>query len=194
MKNRRQSQDLKTRFTASLRNNVIAGVLVLVPIGAVVWIVLWLWDLMVRVAKYLPSGPVPKPFLFGLIIGIIWAVGLVSRNYFGERVLGMLAHLLARVPVLSTVYSTLEKLLRAFASGGAKNFSRVVQIEYPRKGLYTLAFVTGERGRQLTIYVPTTPNPTSGFYLFVDADEVKNVDLSVEDALKEIISMGIVHG
>lgn len=137
-----------------------------------------------------------------LILFFVWSVGLISRNYFGRKLLAKISAFFNRVPVLSTVYSTLEHLLKTFASGQAKNFRRVVQIEYPRKGLYTLAFVTGERdrdpatgkkGRYLSIYVPTTPNPTSGFYLQVAADEVTDVDMSVEEALKEIISMGIVQ-
>jgi uncharacterized membrane protein len=108
-----------------------------------------------------------------------------------------------RVPVLRTVYTTLEQLIQTFATGQTKNFRRVVQVEYPRAGLYTLAFVTGERnthpitgrsGKFVTIYVPTTPNPTSGFYLTASVEEIKDVDISVEQALKEIISMGIVHG
>lgn len=137
-----------------------------------------------------------------LLVLFVWAIGLISRNYFGKRLFFWISRFFARLPVLSTVYSTLEQLLKTFGTGQAKNFRRVVQIEYPRKGLYTLAFVTGERtanpmngqqGAYLTLYVPTTPNPTSGFYLSVAADEVHDVALTVEEALKEIISMGMVH-
>ncbi len=196
----------------SFRSNLITGVLVLAPIGAVLFIVVWIWNLLMSVSQLIPYGLRPRVF-FGLrdplavgfidfmitlgvlflILLLVWGVGLISRYYLGKRILESISHFVARVPVLSTVYSTLEQLLKTFTAGGSKNFRRVVQVEYPRKGLYTLAFVTGERDKFLKIYVPTTPNPTSGFYLTVAADEVKDVGISVEDALKEIISMGIVH-
>lgn len=209
------------RLASSIRGNVITGVLVLAPIGAVLWIVIWLWDILFAMSALLPAGLHPKEMLnvesallgrtidflvtllmLALIVMFVWTIGLISRNYFGKRLLLWISRFFARVPVLSTVYSTLEQLLKTFASGQAKNFRRVVQIEYPRKGLYTLAFVTGERdhdpmtgrkGSFLTVYVPTTPNPTSGFYLIVPSEEVNDAHTSVEDALKEIISMGIVH-
>lgn len=209
------------RMASSIRGNVITGVLVLAPIGAVLWIVLWLWEILFTLSGFLPEGLHPKTLLsiesaliartidflvtlavLALIVLFVWAIGLISRNYFGKRLLVLISRSLARVPVLSTVYSTLEQLLKTFSSGQAKNFRRVVQIEYPRKGLYTLAFVTGERdtdpmtgnkGPFLTVYVPTTPNPTSGFYLIVSASDVRDANTTVEDALKEIISMGIVH-
>ena len=198
--------------SVSIRGNIITGVLVLAPFGAVLGIVLWLWNNLLALTSLIPESLSPRA-LFGienalgihfldflttiiilfLILFAVWLVGLISRNYFGKRILDSFSRFVARVPVLRTVYSTLEQLLATFASGQAKNFRRVVQIEYPRKGLYTLAFVTGERGGFLNIYVPTTPNPTSGFYLTVEASEVKEVKLSVEEALKEIISLGIVQ-
>ncbi|MEW6055405.1 MAG: DUF502 domain-containing protein [Bdellovibrionota bacterium] len=205
----------------SLRDNIITGALVLTPIGAVLWIVVWLWGFLMNLSGLLPQALHPKEFLDVYdplvvkmidvlvtlvssiaILGFVWFIGLISRNYIGQHLISIISGFFSKVPVLSTVYSTLEQLLKTFGSGQSKNFRRVVQIEYPRKGLYTLAFVTGERdehpitgkeGKYLTIYVPTTPNPTSGFYLSVSSEEVHDVGLSVEQALKEIISMGIVR-
>ena len=96
---------------------------------------------------------------------------------------------------MRTVYSSLEQLTATFATnaGSSKNFRRVVQIEYPRKGIYSLALVTGEKSGMLRVFIPTTPNPTSGFYLFIPSEDAKSVDLTVEDAIKEIISMGIIQ-
>jgi uncharacterized membrane protein len=201
------------RLLASLRSNILTGVLVLAPLGAVLWIVGWLWAILAGVLDLWPTALHPTQ-LFNLdnpiaiksvealatlailcgIVGFFWFVGLVSRNYFGKKLLQSISKFVARVPVLSTVYSTLEQLLKTFGSDQTKNFRRVVRVEYPRKGLYTLALVTGERDGMLNIYVPTTPNPTSGFYLSVAANEVTELDITVEAALKEIISMGIVHG
>lgn len=196
----------------SIRSNTITGVLVLAPIGAVLGIVVWFWNKLVALLDLIPGGYSPR-HLLGLqnplaeraldlltmsielffILFFFWSVGTISRNYLGARMLDWFSRMVGRVPVLRTVYSTLEQLLATFASGKTRNFHRVVQLEYPRKGLYTLAFVTGERDNLLKVYVPTTPNPTSGFYLMVDPGEVKDAGLSVEEALKEIISMGIVH-
>lgn len=196
----------------SVRSNIITGVLVLAPISAVLGIVVWLWNFLMGLARVVPDSYSPRSLLglenqyiisaFDFVVTLlilvailvfVWAVGLISRNYFGQRFFDSISHFFARVPVLRTVYSTLEQLLNTFASGHSKNFRRVVQIEFPRKGVYTLAFVTGERDRMLTLYVPTTPNPTSGYYIMAPADEVKDSGISVEDALKEIISMGIVQ-
>ncbi|HRK01263.1 MAG TPA: DUF502 domain-containing protein [Oligoflexia bacterium] len=204
----------------SFRSNVITGALVLIPFAAVVWILLSLWAWIMGLSDLVPTALHPRAWLgleselankgidfavtllvLAILIAVVWGAGVVSRHYLGKQLLEGFAKFLSRVPVLSTVYSTLQQLLETFGSAKAKNFRRVVAVEYPRKGLYTLAFVTGERnsgpggesGKFLTIYVPTTPNPTSGFYLTVSADEVRESKVSVEEALKEIISMGIVH-
>lgn len=192
------------KIFSSLRNNVITGILVLAPIGAVLWLLIWVWGLLMDLTSLIPSilrtnepGGFEKFLLsfvvLALLILFVWGVGLISRNYIGRKLLSWISKVLNRVPVISTIYSTLEQLLKTFATGQAKNFRRVVQIEYPRKGLYTLAFVTGERDQMVHIYVPTTPNPTSGFYLTTPKTEIKDVDKTVEEALKEIISMGIVQ-
>jgi uncharacterized membrane protein len=194
------------------RSNLITGILVLAPFGAVLGIIVWIWNFLMGLSELVPSHWSPKTllaienpfaarlidvavmlFMLVVIVILVWGVGLISRNYFGKRLFVTFANAINRVPVLRTVYSTLEQLMGTFAAGGSKNFRRVVQVEYPRKGLTTLAFVTGERDGFLTLYVPTTPNPTSGFYLLASPDEVKNTQISVEDALKEIISMGIVR-
>lgn len=205
----------------TFRSNFITGALVLIPFAAVVWILFSLWTWIMGLSNLVPTALHPRAWLqlgspianeaidflvtilvLAILVGIIWFAGVVSRHYLGKQILEAFEKFLSRVPVLSTVYSTLRQLLDTFGSAKAKNFRRVVMVEYPRKGLQTLAFVTGEReinsitgeaGKFLTIYVPTTPNPTSGFYLSVAASEVRESKLTVEEALKEIISMGIVH-
>lgn len=206
----------------SFRANFITGFFVLVPFAAVVWIFALLWNWINGLSNLVPSALDPRTWMLfenpiatravdlvvtlivlGVLIFIIWSAGVVSRHYLGKQLFNAVAKFVSRMPVLSTVYSTLRQLLDTFSSAKGKNFRRVVWVEYPRKGLYTLAFVTGERqvspsgekgaDKFVTIYVPTTPNPTSGFYLTIAASDVKDANLSVEDALKEIISMGIVH-
>lgn len=201
-----------SKSTFAFRTNIVTGVLVLAPIGAVLSIVVWIWNILMGFTGLIPEPYAPRAILgiehpvaiaaldvvvtialLLIVLMLLWTVGLLSRNYLGKRIFEGISGFFGRVPVLRTVYSTLEQLVQTFASGQAKNFRRVVLVEYPRKGLYALAFVTRERDKMLNIYVPTTPNPTSGFYLTVATDEVKDAGISVEDALKEIISMGIVH-
>jgi uncharacterized membrane protein len=180
------------------KKNVVTGVLVLAPFGAVLWLLIWLWSMLLDLTVLLPDSFRPYKFLMTipllmLIVFFVWSVGFLSRYYIGTKIIEGFSKIFSRVPVINTVYLTLEQLLKTFTTGKAKNFRRVVQIEYPRKGLYTLAFVTGEKSGLLTVFVPTTPNPTSGFYLMIAADEVKELKMTVEEALKEIISMGIVQ-
>jgi len=185
-----------------------------VPLAAVLWIVAWLWNLLQGLSDLVPDSLHPNILLdiqnpivswgidilltivlVALLVALIWAAGLFSRNYLVGQILGAIRTMLTRVPFLSTVYSTLEQLLKTFAGGKSKSFRRVVEIEYPRKGIHTLALVTGERDNGvLTVFVPTTPNPTSGFYLMIPSSDVRSVDLTVEEALREIISLGLVHG
>lgn len=204
-----------------IRRNLAAGALALTPIAAVLWIVVWFWQILAGFIVLLPRSLQPGVLLqidsqlglrvldivttfllFALILVFVCVVGVISRNYLGNRILITISRILRKVPVLSTVYSTLEQLLKTFSTDQSKSFRKVVYVEYPRKGMYTLALVTGERTNNpmsekkeslLTVYVPTTPNPTSGFYLTVSENEVKSVDMTVEEALKEIISMGIVQ-
>lgn len=203
----------KKRLSALFRDNFIAGVLVLAPFGAVVWISTRIWSLLLNLNDFVPQSLNPKShlstenpiplwfvdmlltlFILGIIFTIIYFVGLVSRNYLGKKLIQAFRGFVSHLPVLKTIYSTLEQLIQTFTADKSKNFRRVVEVDYPRKGMRTLALVTGEREKGiLTIFIPTTPNPTSGFYLKVLEEEVKNLDMSVEEALKEIISMGLVY-
>jgi uncharacterized membrane protein len=203
----------KKKFTAVFRDNFLAGVLVLAPFSVVLWITIKIWFFLFSLNSLVPEGLNPRTYLWdanpillffidgaltllivSAVCAAIYFVGLISRNYIGDKLIRVFRSMVWRIPVLKTVYSTLEQLIQTFTSDKSKNFRRVVEIDYPRKGLRTLALVTGEReGGVLTIFVPTTPNPTSGFYLRVPEADVTNLDMTVEEALKEIISMGLVH-
>lgn len=221
LKASRKKVSLKKLFT-SFRTNLVSGVLALAPLGAVVWVVAWFLRMLLGLRDILPLSLDPRVvlelhdgfvlsminglftiFLMAIItIGVAF-VGLISRNILGKRLLTWVERFVNRIPVLRTVYSTLDQLLETFAgSSQGRTFRKVVLLEYPRKGIFALALVTGERpthpgtGSQekfLNIFVPTTPNPTSGFFLTVAATEVTELSISVEEALKQIISMGIVH-
>jgi uncharacterized membrane protein len=129
-------------------------------------------------------------------------LGVIARHLFGGEVLKLWERLLARVPVARNIYSGVKQLFEAIFRGDrGSQFNRVVLIEYPRKGIYALAFTTGPaqgvvqaltEKRMINCFLPTTPNPTSGFYLLVPEDEVTEADITVEDAFKLVMSAGIV--
>ncbi len=211
----RSGRGLRRRAFTALREWVaryfVAGLIFFAPIGITVWaiaaIVRWLDDLFLpRVLKVLFPGLEEPPaiplvgMLFTFIVIIV--LGVLARHLFGGEFLRAWERLLARVPVARSIYGGVKQLMEAiFSPDRVSRFRRVVLIEYPRKGLYALAFTTGPaRGvvqdatqqHMINVFLPTTPNPTSGFYLLVPEVELIEVDLSVEDAFKLVMSAGLV--
>jgi uncharacterized membrane protein len=203
------------RFLTTLRHAVwryfSAGILFFAPIGITIWaigsIIIWLDNLLLpRVLKLVfPDLDEPPPLpLVGMLFTffVIILLGVIARHLFGGELVRLSERLLSRVPVARNIYGGVKQLLEAiFAANQRSRFSRVVMIEYPRKGIYALAFTTGPaRGlvqevteqRMINCFLPTTPNPTSGFYLLVPEDQVVSIDLSVEDAFKLVMSAGLV--
>jgi uncharacterized membrane protein len=195
----------------AIRRYFVAGVVFFAPIGITIWaiasIVVWLDNLILpRVLKLVVPGleePPPLPLvgmLFTFVVIIL--LGVIARHLFSGEFLRAWERLLRRVPVARNIYSGVKQLFEAiFAAGPRSHFNRVVLVEYPRKGIYALAFTTGPaRGavqevtakRMINCFLPTTPNPTSGFYLLVPEDEVLDTHLSVEDAFKLVMSAGLV--
>jgi len=196
----------------ALRRYFVAGLLFFAPIAITVWaivsIVRWLDNLLLpRILKLVLPGsyePPTLPVLGALFtLMLIVLMGVVARHLFGYELVRLWERLLRRVPVARNIYAAVKQLAEAIfgASSQASRFNRVVLIEYPRKGLYALAFTTGPtRGivqdatpePLVNCFVPTTPNPTSGFYLLVPEDQLIEVDLSVEEAFKLVMSAGLV--
>ena len=136
---------------------------------------------------------------------IILIFGVLARNLVGRRVVDFGESILVRIPVAKSIYLTIKQILNTFLMRDSVSFRKVVLVEYPRKGIYSLAFVTGRTMGELrkkvedrtesgaiNIFVPTTPNPTSGFYLVVPEDDLVSLDMSVEDAFRIIISAGVL--
>jgi uncharacterized membrane protein len=200
-----------------LKGYFLTGLLVLAPFAVIAWILgalfAAIWRLHGLLPKdWLPSGFVQDSALYMLVnvsftVGALLAaaigvsfLGWASKNLFGRKVLEFFGEIINHIPVIRSIYSALDQLLRTIASNNGQQFNRVVYIEYPRKNVWTLAFVTGPTRAKnlpphhLNVYVPTTPNPTSGFYLIVAENEVKESELRVEDAFKQILSLGIAQG
>ncbi len=199
-----------------IKDHFFTGLLVLIPLVVIGWILSavlqQIWGLhQLLPEEWRPENVLTNPALVGLfnlvialtacaLLGMgISILGWVSKNYLGRKILDSISLIILRIPVIRSVYSALDQLLRALASGGGRQFSRVVYVEYPRKGSWALAFVTGPaRGpnvmkNHLNVYVPTTPNPTSGFHLIVSESEVRESEMSVEQAFRTILSLGIAQ-
>ena len=193
------------------RRYFVAGVVFFAPIGVTIWalgsIIVWLDNLLLpHLLKFLIPGinePVRLPVL-GMLFTffVIILLGVIARHLLGSEFVRVWERLLGRVPIARSIYSGVKQLFEAiFISGPRTRFNRVVLIEYPRKGIYALAFTTGAaqgnvqdltEKHMINCFLPTTPNPTSGFYLLVPEDEVTEANLTVEDAFKLVMSAGLV--
>jgi len=198
----------------NLKNDLIAGLLVIIPLATTIWlsftIAIWAIDFLTRVPKQLNPFNDLHPFLINainLIVGFtvpllfILFIGLMARNIAGRWLLDLGERLLQAIPLAGSVYKTLKQILETLLRDSNNKFRRVVMVEYPRKGIWAMAFVTGTVNTDghddmpqsmLSVIIPTTPNPTSGWFAIVPEQEVINLAISIEDAFKLLISGGIV--
>lgn len=193
----------------ALAGYFVAGLLVITPISVTAWVIAWVVErldnaILPHLLRLMGLDQAPRiPFVGAVFtILVILLLGVIARHFFGLELLRIGERLLARVPVARSIYGGVKQLLETlFLTSGARQFRRVVLLEYPRKGIYSLAFTTGaaqgivqDETPELVIncFVPTTPNPTSGFFLLVPERELRTLDISVEDAFKLIMSGGLV--
>jgi len=192
-----------------MRKYLIAGLLVWVPLGITLLVIKLLVDVTDRTLVLLPAKYQPE-VLFGfkvpglgvvLATVIVLVTGMIVANFFGRSLISMWENFLARIPFISKIYTGVKQVLETVLSSQGQSFRKVLLIEYPRKGIWTLAFQTsadtGEAHHRINrdlvnIFVPTTPNPTSGFFLMIPREDVIELEMSVDDGLKKIISMGVV--
>jgi uncharacterized membrane protein len=199
------------RIREALRRYFVAGILSFAPLAITIWAIAWIIQrldnlLLPRVLALLMPGldaPPRLPLVGALFtLVVILLMGVVARHLFGSEVVRTWERLLGRVPVARNIYAGVKQLFEAiFRANDGTQFNRVVLIEYPRKGIYALAFTTGPtRGklqaiteqRMINCFLPTTPNPTSGYYLLVPEQEIQEVDITVEEAFKLVMSAGLV--
>lgn len=203
------------RLRQDLKNDLIAGLLVIIPLATTIWITLvianWTIDFLTSIPKQIDPFDGLNPILvnlLNLLVGFavplfgILLIGLMARNIVGRWLLDVGENIVQAIPLAGSVYKTLKQLLQTLLQDSNSKFRRVILIEYPRKGLWALAFVTGTIGTEvqgclsepmLSVFVPTTPNPTTGWYAIVPEAEAIDVNLSIEDAFKILISGGIVR-
>ncbi len=193
---------------AALRRYLMAGLLVWVPLGVTLLIVTFLVDLMDQTLLLLPESIQPENLLGFRIPGlgavltamIVFVTGMIVTNLFGMQLFNIGERILQRIPLVRSIYASVKQVTESMFSSG-KSFRKVVLVEYPRKGMWSLAFQTGtgaeevrdKTGRDVTnVFIPTTPNPTSGFFLMVPREDVVELDMSVDDGLKMLLSVGVV--
>ncbi|MDB5796449.1 MAG: hypothetical protein JWP36_351 [Paucimonas sp.] len=192
-----------------MRKYFITGLLVLVPLAITLWVLNLIIGTMDQSLLLLPEKWRPAALLGFNIPGVgtlltllvIFLTGLATRNFVGKKVLQGWELLLKRIPVVNSIYTSVKQVSDTLFSSSGNAFRKAVLVEYPRKGSWTIAFMTGVPGGDVRnhlvgdyigLYVPTTPNPTSGFFLMVPKADTIELDMSVEQALKYIVSMGVV--
>ncbi|MCS3904163.1 putative membrane protein [Methylohalomonas lacus] len=193
----------------SLRKYLIAGLLVWLPIAATVFIIRLFLTLLDNMLLLLPAAWRPEAVLgfeipgFGLVmaVAILLLTGVFAANLFGRKLVDFWEGLVNRIPLVRSIYVSVKQVTETLLADGNQSFRKAVAVEYPRKGILSLGFMTGRALRTVnrqtkqplvSVFIPTTPNPTSGFIIMVPEEEVHDLDISVEEAFKYIISLGVI--
>jgi uncharacterized membrane protein len=197
-----------------MKRYFITGLLIWVPLGMTAWVLKFLIDTMDQSLLLLPDSLQPENLLGMNIPGIgtvltllvVFLTGLLTANIIGQKLVSFWEGVLWRIPVVKSIYWSIKQVSDTLFSSQGEAFRKALLVQYPREGLWTIAFMTGQpggdvinhlKGEYISVYVPTTPNPTSGFFLMMPKSDVIELDMSVDTALKYIISMGVVspnHG
>jgi uncharacterized membrane protein len=192
-----------------LKKYFITGLLIWVPLAITVWVLAAIVNTMDQSLLLLPSQLRPEKLIGFYVPGIgviltllvVLITGLVTANLVGQRLLQFWEAILARIPVVKSIYYSVKQVSDTLFSSSGEAFRKALLVQYPRQGSWTIAFLTGQPaaavadhlpGECVSVYVPTTPNPTSGFFLMMPKSDVIELDMSVDEALKYIISMGVV--
>jgi len=192
-----------------MKKILITGLLIWIPLAITIWVLELIVSTMDQSLTLLPPQYQPQSLLGYQIPGIgalltvlvVFITGVLASNILGQRLVRFWEGILGRIPVVKTIYSSVKQVSDTLFAPGGQAFRKALLVQYPRKDSWTIAFLTGQpggdvarhlQGDYVSIYVPTTPNPTSGFFLMMRRSDVIELDMSVDDALKYVISMGVV--
>jgi uncharacterized membrane protein len=192
-----------------MRKYFVTGLLILVPLAITIWVLNLIISTMDQSLLLLPERWRPEALVgfnipgLGTILTLlfIFLTGLATRNFIGKRIVWAWEGLLTRIPVVRSIYSSVKQVSDTLFSSSGNAFRKALLVQYPRQGSWTIAFLTGVpggdvrnhlHGDYVSIYIPTTPNPTSGFFLMVPRADTIELDMNVDEALKYIVSMGVV--
>lgn len=194
----------------TLRKYIIAGLLVWLPLAATVAIIKLVIDLLDGLILLLPPDYQPANVLgfsvpgYGIVlaIAILLLTGMLAANLFGRRLVEFWEAVLNRIPLVRTIYKSVKQISTTLLDSDGKSFRKVIMLEYPRKGVWSIGFLTNphvsneleqtDNNDMVAVFVPTTPNPTSGFILMVPQEEIVELDMTIEEGFKFIISMGVI--
>lgn len=194
----------------AIRRYLISGLFFWLPILVTFLVFRFLFNLTDGLLRLLPGRYQPDYFLgyhipgLGIIFTllVLFFTGMLVANFIGKRLVVLWDGLMSRIPLVRSIYNGVQQILKTIMTPGGKAFRRVVLVEYPRKGMWSVAFQTGDGSPEvnsrthtdlMTIFIPTTPNPTSGFLMVVPQKDVLELDMTVDQALKFIISLGVMQ-
>ena len=199
------------KIAKALKKYLITGVLVWLPIAVTIWAMTYIISAADRLISLLPESWQPQHFWgfnipgLGIVAAtvVLFVTGVFAANVLGRRILGAWDSLLGRIPVVKSIYSSVKKVSESLLSDSSRSFKTPVLVPFPQPGIWTIAFVSGHIPDKLkgslpqdddyiSVYVPTTPNPTGGYYIMVKKSDVRELDMSVDQALKYVISLGMV--
>ena len=192
-----------------MRKYLITGLLIWIPLVITIWVLKLVVDTLDQSLLLLPPQWRTESFLgyhvpgLGVILTlvIVFVTGVFATNFLGARLVHLWHEILHRIPVVSSIYSSVKQISDTLFSSSGQAFRKALLVQWPRQGAWTIAFLTGVpggdvtnhlRGDYVSVYVPTTPNPTGGYFVMLPREETIELDMSVDDALKYIISMGVV--
>jgi uncharacterized membrane protein len=194
----------------SFRSYLLAGLVVWLPILITIGVLRFIIDLLDNTLALIPRAYQPEHLLgihipgFGVLLSLVLLVttGVIATNILGQRLVCWGELLLSRIPLVRSIYNAVKQVINTVLSSNGDAFRKVLLIEYPRKGLWSLAFQTGVTTAEISthvneemisVFIPTTPNPTSGFLMMIPKKEVKELNMSIDEALKFIISLGVMQ-
>ena len=194
---------------AALRKWLLTGLLVIVPGVITAWVLHWIVSTLDQTLQILPVAWHPDRLIgfhipgFGVVLTllILLIVGAIASNFFGRKLVAMGDALVSRIPVVRSIYSSVKQVSDTVFSESGNAFRTAVLVQWPREGVWTVAFVTGAPSGEVagylhdgfvSVYVPTTPNPTGGYFVMVRKSDCVELEMSVDSALKYIVSMGVV--
>lgn len=194
----------------ALRKWLLAGLLVIVPVAITVWVLQWIISTLDQTLLILPAAWHPDNLIgyhipgFGVLLtlAILLLVGAAASNFIGKRLVGLGDRIVSRIPVVRSIYSSVKQVSDTLFSESGNAFRTAVLVQWPRPDVWTIGFVTGAPGGDVTnylrgeefvsVYVPTTPNPTGGYFVMLRKSDCIELKMSVDEALKYVVSMGVV--
>lgn len=193
-----------------VRKYILTGLVVWLPVLITIGVLRFIVDLMDKTLALLPKAYQPEQLLglnipgFGVLLSllVLIATGIFATNFFGQKLVNWGESILSRIPLVRSIYNAVRQIIHTVFSSNSQAFRKVMLVEYPRKGIWSLAFQTGAVSPQIneatgqemiSIFIPTTPNPTSGFLMMVPKEETITLKMTIDEALKCIISLGVVQ-